>query len=380
LPIGAIIAQNISVAVNTRSKPVVRLCEADVAEGLEEAARGELLSRLGGRATVQRLPAGDESPGAVRFTYAGDLRDLLRLRTVHAVSLLRRFGVPRPKALLGDQHFRAVLADIALARNLWPASAFATLHLSAAGSDSSVMTRLKQALAQATGLAPADGEGDLALRIRRSRTRGADSGAAVGADPGWEVLVRLSPRPLATRAWRVCNLEGALNAAVARAMVLMTRPAPDDIMLNLACGSGTLLAERLDAGPARLAIGIDRDRAALDCARANLAALGKPGPVALLRGDAGALPLPDRSADAVCADLPFGHLVGSHAENVALYPRVLAEAARVARPGARFAALTHEVRLMESLLGAGGPWTVEKAARVELGGLYPRIFVLLRAG
>ncbi|RRR75605.1 MAG: RNA methyltransferase, partial [Candidatus Viridilinea halotolerans] len=87
---------------------------------------------------------------------------------------------------------------------------------------------------------------------------------------------------------------------------------------------------------------------------------------------------PNASINAINADLPFGHLVGSHDENVRLYPALLDEAARVARPDARCALLSHEVRLMERLLAERPQWQVEQALRVDLGGLYPRIFLLRR--
>ncbi|NTU83238.1 MAG: RNA methyltransferase, partial [Chloroflexales bacterium] len=40
--------------------------------------------------------------------------------------------------------------------------------------------------------------------------------------------------------------------------------------------------------------------------------------------------------------------------------------------------LSHEVRLMERLLEAGPAWQLEQAIRVDLGGLYPRIYLLRR--
>jgi len=351
------------------TKPVVHLCEADVAEGLEEIARQELRGKLGARVTLRQLPADQTPAGVIQFTYSGDLRALLGLKTAQAVYLMRHFAVPRPKALLGDEHFRAVLSMIALARSAQP-DAYRSLYLSAAGSDSTVMTRLKRELSQRVNLPVAETEGDLVIRVRPARANSRETG-------GWDVLVRLSPRPLATRAWRVCNFEGALNAAVAHAMALLTQPSAQDVFVNLACGSGSLLIERLACGPARLAVGCDISAAALACAGRNLAASGYPA--WLWQCDARALPLANGSVDALCADLPFGHLVGSHEQNVALYPRILAEAARVARPGARFALITHEVRLMESLLSATDAWQVDKVLRVELGGLYPRIFALRRA-
>ncbi len=58
--------------------------------------------------------------------------------------------------------------------------------------------------------------------------------------------------------------------------------------------------------------------------------------------DATALQFPANTFNAICTDLPWGQLVGSHQHNADLYPRVLAEAARVAAPRARLVLLTHE--------------------------------------
>ncbi|NWG16404.1 MAG: methyltransferase domain-containing protein [Chloroflexi bacterium] len=341
------------------------ICEADVAEGLERIAFSEIRRRFGEH--VERLDQGAARPGVLRFSYAGNLYHLLRLRMVQSVYLSRRFDVPRPKALLGHQHFTALLAMIAAVRDLLPPEDYQTLTINAAGSDSSVMRRLKDELAAATGLTPAD-EGDLLIRLRHPPD-----------DPlAWEALVRLSARPLATRFWRVCSREGALNAAIASAMAFLTQPKPDDVFLNMACGTGTLLIERLALENAASATGYDLDEAALDCARQNIGAAGLADRVSLHLGDARALPLPDKSVDALCADLPFGHLVGSHEGNLELYPELLREAARLLKPGGRAVFITHEVRLMEDLLADSPRWKIEQIIRVAQGGLNPRIYVLVR--
>ena len=146
----------------------------------------------------------------------------------------------------------------------------------------------------------------------------------------------------------------------------------------MACGSGTLLIERLACAPVKQAIGCDTSAEALACAQANIEASGYAASIALHDWDARALPLSEASVDALCADLPFGHLVGSHGQNVSLYPALMAEAARVARPGALFSLITHEVRLMETVLVRSAAWQVEGTFRLTLGGLHPRIFVLRR--
>jgi tRNA (guanine6-N2)-methyltransferase len=339
-------------------------CEADILEGLESLGTAELSEQLGRYVNIYERQAA----GKLRFSYTGDLRTLLELRSVLAIYLVTRFAVPRPKALLGHQHFTALLDQIATARALFPAAAYRTLRLGAAGEDSAVMTRLKAELAQHTGLEDAADEGDLLLRLRRS---------ADGA--GWEVLVRISPRPLATRAWRVCNRPGAPNATLAHAMMRLSEPHPDDAILNLGCGSGTLLAERLALVPARLAIGCDTDPAALDCARQNIAAAGYERQVRLEQWDATRLPLADRSITLICADLPFGQLSGSHASNTVLYPQIFAEATRVAAPAARMVLLTHEVRLLEGVArDYVQEWRMEQVLHVRSGGMTPRMYLLRR--
>ncbi|MCB9454357.1 MAG: methyltransferase domain-containing protein [Anaerolineaceae bacterium] len=347
--------------------PAPFVCEVDVAEGLERFAWDELDGLFEER--VEQID-GSSTPGRIRFQYVGNLYHLTRLQTVQAVYLSQVFAIPRPKALLGDQHFRALLAQIAAVRDLSPADAYQTFYLSAAGSESSVLGRLRDALAEHTGLTPSTEEGDLLIRLRHPPED----------KDHWETLVRLSPRPLATRSWRVCNREGALNAAVAQVMVRLTRPKPEDAFLNIGCGSGTLLIERLACAPAVSVSGYDHDATALTCAEQNAAAAGFGEQIKLNLGDARKLPLTAKSVDAICADLPFGHMIGSHEGNIELYPALLAEVGRVAKPGARFVLITHEVRLMETLLEESPTWHIVEVIRVALGGLYPRIFVLERKG
>lgn len=364
-PLGGPTARN---KVTRPSIPIPTWCEADVADGLEAIACDELRQCFGERVAIE--PVAAES-GIVRFTYTGQLHELARLRTVLAVSLSQHYPVPRPRALLGDEHLRTLLRQIATARSLAPPDTYRTLYLSAAGAESAVMLRLKEELARRTGLMLAASEaheGDLHLRLRRPRD----------GSGGWEALVRLTPRPLSARSWRVCNLEGALNATVAQAAIRLTEPDPRDHFLNIACGSGTLLIERAAHSPATRLLGYDLSQEALACAHANIAAAGQAEMITVQHGDARALPLLDASIDALCVDLPFGHRVGSHEENLALYPALLAEAARVARREAPCVLISHEVRLLEGLIAATPEWTLTDTVRVSLGGLYPRIFVLRR--
>jgi tRNA (guanine6-N2)-methyltransferase len=303
--------------------------------------------------------------GAVRFGYAGPLRALLGLRTAVAAYLLVRVAGRRPSALLGDT---TLFDQVETVRRLHPPGSFSSFRLSVPGRDSAALRRLRHELSARTGLDDDPDDGELYLRIRRS-------------GDGWELLTRLSPRPLSARPWRVVNLPGALNATIAAAMVELSRPRPADRVLNLMCGSGTLLAERLARGRAALAAGCDIDPAALAASRANLKAAGLAGSVALARMDATALGLADGGFDVLFADLPYGHHMGSHRDNAALYPAVLAEAARVARPGGALLVVTHELRLFERCLEAAAPrWRAERAVQVFQKGHHPVVHLLRRGG
>ena len=343
-------------------RPQPFACEAEVAEGLEGFAREELRERFPQHARL--MQQGER--GIVGFSYSGDLRALSKLRTIEAVFLVQGYDVPRPKALLGDANFRRLVQQVQSVLDLYPGQ-FSSLYLSAAGAHTPVMQRIKHDLARQLHLEAASEKGDTLLRIRPGR------------DGGWETLVRLTPRPLSTRSWRVCNYEASLNATVAHVMALLTTPTAQDTFVNLGCGSGTLLIERLAVKRARRVIGVDSSAAQLECTATNLAASGgRDTAVQLLQADMTQTPLPAACTDAVCADLPFGQRVGSHQQNQRLYPRVLDEAARISRVGGRLVLITHEIRLMEQLATQMQFWAVERQLRVTLRGLHPAIYLLRR--
>lgn len=326
----------------------------------------ELLPGLGPfvRTELAALPCGVEveAEGSDRLQIRSDGWEALHgLRRAVAVYRLLNFEVPRPRALLGDEHLRRLLAAVDEVRRRAPAP-FATFRLGAAGSDSAVFARLAAEFESATGLRHDPDEGGLLLRIRR------------GQGGSWQTLIRLTPRPLSARSWRRCNLPGGLNAAAGVAMLDLLQLRPVDRYLNPMVGSGTLLVE---APPVAEAVGYDLAPRALACARANLAAAGRKG-VTLELGDATALPLEGGRFDAVAADLPWGDAVGSHRSNAELYPAFLTEMARLCAPGARMVLLTHELALFAGVVEGQGAWRVRRRLQIYHGGHHPEMVLLVR--
>ncbi len=336
--------------------------EAEVVVGLEQLARDEL------QQFSVDIRAFEMRKGAIRFSYAGDPGRLRDLTLVQAVYRQLRFAVPRPKALLGHAHFQRLI-DASFEVLSVPGNTFETVGIDAAGSESSVMLRLKAELAVALKLQPSEVDrGDLLFRIFPSSDA-----------EGWDCLIRISARPLATRMWRVRNFAAALNATVAQAMVRLVTQHPGDVFVNLCCGSGSLLAERADYRlPASVLIGIDNDETTIQLAQMNLGVVSEQ--ILLWLGDAQTSPLCAGSATALVADLPFGQKSGSHHENLQLYPRIMTEAARIAAPSALFAVLTHEIRLFESLIADSSDWQLTQVLPITLRGLHPRLYLLRRLG
>jgi demethylmenaquinone methyltransferase/2-methoxy-6-polyprenyl-1,4-benzoquinol methylase len=136
--------------------------------------------------------------------------------------------------------------------------------------------------------------------------------------------------------------------------------APNARVLDVATGTGDLAIELAKAVPAGKVIGLDPSANMLAVATLKLARLGLDGRVALIEGDAQALPQASCEIDA--ATIAFG------IRNVPDRPRALRELARVVRPGGTIAVLELG-EPKRSLLG--------RAARFHTRHVVPRIGALL---
>lgn len=346
-----------------RDRPSVPV-ELTFLPGLDEVVAREVAREVHGASNRRAVPGRDD---AFLYDVAGSLAPLLNLRTVVAPFRLLTFDVPRPKSLVSDEHFPQIVEAIDVMRALNRADPPTTFRFDAAGADSPVFRRLAARLTESTGLQADPESGDCMLRFRRSAEAN-----------GWDVLVRLSKRPLSARPWRVHDHPAAANATIAAAMTLLTRPRPGDAVINLACGSGTLLIERLLHSPARFAVALDIDPKAIAGAIENLTAAGVRSRATLLTSDLRADEWLDYGPfDVLLADPPWGDKAGRHADNEALHLALLEQAHAAAAPGARLAVLTHEIRIMERCLRhVGELWEPQSETRIFAKGHHPRIYLL----
>ena len=334
--------------------------EADVLPGLEPFAHDEL--------TAQGVTITDSGRGWLVGT-ADKRPDLSALHTVLRLYRVESFPVPRPKALISNNHLPTLISALKNVVARHPAGSFRTLRLVGAGRETEVMQRLQSELAAALSLSIDDNGDDLQdllVRIRPNAMR-----------TGWEAVISLTPRPLSARDWRVVNYIGAMNATVAAAMVQMALIHPKERIFNPCCGSGTLLAEAICLGFGQNPMsGCDNEEDAIEAAQQNLATLPSKKRDLTFLADATATALPDHCVNVFLADLPFGQRISNHKDNTEFYPALLTELTRLAAPHARAVFLTHEIKLLEATLKDHPQWKIQEQFRVSVGGMHPRIFAL----
>ncbi len=352
------------------------LYEVEFVQGLERFVSSELGRVLGGR-RFALTPGGAD--GRLSLAYSGRAERLMNLGCAVAVHAVERFDAPRPRALLGHQNLTRLADAARRVMGLHPSGAFQTMRISAAGSGSATIRRLRGELSAALGLQDA---GDAAAHLSLALRRSADGG-------GWDALIRLTPAALSARRWRVRNRSDALNATIARAMASLSSQRGSGRFVNLCCGSGTLMIERAESGRFERIVGVDSDANALDCTRQNIAAAGLGGESDAVLGDARNAPLRSASFDAATADLPFGMVnrddAGGGDDLPALYADVLREAARLVVRDGTFAAITTRRRLFaDALSSAAQEWrqTAEFPLRLphSRGYISPSVYLLRRIG
>lgn len=316
------------------------------------------------REAAELGPAREVTP--TELTVSTDDLDAVRgLRHTVAASTALTVPARRPRELLEtsvQRRLGELLEDLGRQR---PRQRFHGLRLEAAGSGTPEMRRLAEALAQQAGIAVA-ADGDLVARVRR------------GTAPGtWQVLLRTTPRPLSTRAWRTVNYPGAVNATIAATVLDLLEVGEEDSVLDLTCGSGTFLIEQLYAAAPARAVGVDVDPEAIDAARLHQRAARRRGRIDWILGDVLTTSL-EPGFTRMVTNPPWGTLHGDHDSNEQLLADLLARAAQLAAPRARLGVLTHEISRMHRVLERETAWRPVGEHRFFQKGHHPRLFLLAR--
>ncbi len=344
---------------------------ATLCAGFEEVVSAEVAWRLPG-AVVRAT-----EPGKVFFESAHAPRDVLALRSVNHIHVVaaQYEGFSPDRAELARMEGLAAATDLATG-----AALLAGISPPTAGPPRFRVT------------AHRSGEHDY-----RSPEVAAAIGAGVVAGYGWPVSlrehdievvayqtddrlllgIRLTTEGSLHRRNRVGTGHTTLKASVAYSLAWLADPAHGTVLLDPACGAGTIPIEAVLGWPHLTALGGDISANELALARRN--AQFAEAPVGLARWDARALPLAAESLDRVVSDLPFGRRTGTHTSNRHLYPGLIRELVRVLRPGGRAVLYTTERRLMQSVLHRTPGLKLERTVATILSNLRPCAYLLRRA-
>lgn len=334
------------------------LFEAEILPGLEEISLEEIKKRLGHLSGFSLLAV---EKGKVSFRLS-KLEDALSyLRTVVAVYLLQEYAIPRPKAFLGDENFKKLCHQIRTV--VLKREEFHSFRFSAAGKDSSIFTILKQQLADRFGFDYNQEAGDLVIRFRKN-------------SKSWQVLIRLTSRPLSARVWRIENMPGALNATIASAMILLSKPRREDQFLNVMSGTGTLLIERALFGRAKKIVGIEKNFKVAQQSLVNIEAANLGDSIEVFSADFRDDLKLSTTFNIICADLPWGERVGRRSDLIMLYRDFLEFCTRVSSSKAKLMLLTQDYKTFIEQLGKGNQnWSLLTSYKIFQKGYNPKILV-----
>jgi len=343
--------------------------ELEVLPGLEPLALQEC-SRHG----VSHAALKEKGKLFARFS-PEHLPRLLALKLVASAHVVVSVPGKRPSTLRGHQALATLAKVVSKIRAENPFET-QTCRFGMQGSGSPEALRIREEIARRCQLTENEESGEHLFRLRRSLYL-----------DGWDVVIRVTPRPLSTRRWRTVDYRGALHANIAAAMAtlcLQERQGEKEtgtrVILDPFCGSGSLLCEVSEAVRESVTlIGNEISSEALEACRANAAAITSEfvEDLILYTGDATSLPLADSSVDAILTNPPWGEVHGNREETELLYTRFLAEAHRVVKEDGVVIVCTQAVKAIGGALKEHALlWDLTRELKVFNGSFSPSLVVL----
>lgn len=174
------------------------------------------------------------------------------------------------------------------------------------------------------------------------------------------------------RNYRKCTSKATLNPAIAYGMNLLAGLDEKDRILDLCCGTGTILIERQLLKSA-LCFGVDIDPRALECARENISAANVE--IQLKHGDIRDQKFPDGYFTKIISNLPYGIQSGSREKNKELY-RFLADKSIIwLKTGGKAVFITNAKSLLRNSFAFNPAWQLIEEIPIETSGFKLSIFI-----
>lgn len=341
-------------------------------------------------------------------------KGLLSLKSVMNVFLVQRGEKLHPlhinnhKSILGDMIETVLRLEKEYAQKIGSVSApkaksaFKTFKLRCAGSDSPEAQAIQKYISETFKLQAVQTANTVSSVINTEAgnlSLGVDLDMYIHRpDALWEVGVRLTPRPLSVRDYKIEHIKGGINPTVAYAMNVMaflqsqshsqTHSQSDFSYLNICSGSATLLIEaRLqstttDASMNGHFLGFDIDKKTNSQAIRNIQNAGLIRDIQIKTADL--LDKPDfgdecAQFDVITSDLPFGMQIGKDEDLDKLYKTFVEYTTEKLKKDGVLVVYTTEIETFGKAL-RGSAFTIDKTISLKLTTsvgsiIQPKIFV-----
>lgn len=177
------------------------------------------------------------------------------------------------------------------------------------------------------------------------------------------------------RTYRKCTLKSSINPAIAFALNNLAGLDNNDRILDLCCGSGTILIERQLLKPC-ICIGVDIDPRALECARENISAANVE--IELKHGDITQKKFPNNYFTKIISNLPYGIHTGSREKNKVLYRFLADQSINWLKLGGKAIFITNSKSLLKNAFAFNPKWQLLEQLPVQVRGLNLAIFIYLK--
>lgn len=235
-------------------------------------------------------------------SFLGSLLPYTQLRSVTKAYIVVRDVQYHPSYI--HKH-KSILAELIETVVLDDKAHFKSFKITCAGSDSPEVRGIARYISETYKMIEEE-DADLKIQIVKH-------GAL------WEVGVQITPRPLSVRAYKVRNMEGAMDPTIAYAVNSLCNLETVKTYLNVFSGSATLLIE---AGQCyqnlEKLVGFDNNKKHLSLAMQNIKEAGLVTKIQLHEADI--FDNPDFGKfDVITSDLPFGMSISKGEDLEALY-------------------------------------------------------------
>ena len=192
------------------------------------------------------------------------------------------------------------------------------------------------------------------------------------------VSVQHTREALSRRQARLFQPRAALKPNVAHALLRLAHLDAPGVVLDPFCGSGTILWEAGILWPEAQLLGNDWNEETLAGARENAEAQAMTDRVTFFEADVWGLAetMDGRRVDLIVTNPPFGVRLASSMDFRPFYRRVLQQFHEVLVPGGRVVMLVLRQGPFNEALREVDAFDVRHVRVIEIGGLYPRVFVL----